>query len=110
MQLAVARHLDDVDPCHPVAWLPLLDRRGDRGKERHDVAGRDVPADEVRHEYGVEMTGEPDRGAYDVVVLTVAHRQFRDLGVNGIRAFGKPGALLYDVKYLLPADASDDRL
>jgi UDP-N-acetyl-D-galactosamine dehydrogenase len=62
------------------------------------------------HEYGVEMTSEPDRGAYDVVVLTVAHRQFREMGVDGIRAFGKPGALLYDVKYLLPADASDDRL
>jgi UDP-N-acetyl-D-galactosamine dehydrogenase len=66
--------------------------------------------DEVRHEYGVEMTAEPDRGAYDVVVVAVAHRQFREMGVEGIRAYGKPGGLLYDIKYLLPADASDDRL
>ncbi len=69
-----------------------------------------VDADEVRHEYGVEMTPKPKGGAYDVVVLAVSHREFRDLGEKGIRKYGKPGALVYDIKYLLPAVASDDRL
>ena len=45
-----------------------------------------------------------------VIVIAVAHRQFRELGAAGIRAFGKSGSLLYDVKYLLPAADSDDRL
>ncbi len=67
------------------------------------------PADAAK-EYGVEMIAEPDAGAYDVSVIAVAHDQFRELGEAGIRAFGKPGSLLYDIKYLLPKGASDDRL
>jgi UDP-N-acetyl-D-galactosamine dehydrogenase len=69
-----------------------------------------VDPDEVRHEYGVDMTAVPKAASYDVVVLAVSHRQFRDMRAAGVRAFGKPGSLVYDIKYLLPADASDDRL
>jgi UDP-N-acetyl-D-galactosamine dehydrogenase len=69
-----------------------------------------VDAEEVRHEYGVEMTPKPKSAVYDVVVLAVSHKEFRELGEDGIRKYGKPGALVYDVKYLLPADSSDDRL
>jgi UDP-N-acetyl-D-galactosamine dehydrogenase len=75
-----------------------------------DVHDPWVDPEEVRHEYGVEMTPKPKNGAYDVVVLAVSHQQFRDLGEAGVRQYGKPGSLLYDVKYLLPAAASDDRL
>ena len=44
------------------------------------------------------------------MVIAVAHSQFRNLGADGIRAFGKPECVVYDVKYVLPAEASDDRL
>ena len=44
------------------------------------------------------------------MVIGVSHDELRELGEQGIRAFGKAGALLYDVKYLLPKDKSDDRL
>jgi UDP-N-acetyl-D-galactosamine dehydrogenase len=33
-----------------------------------------------------------------------------DLGADGIRAFGKKGAVVYDVKSVLPKDAADGRL
>ena len=46
----------------------------------------------------------------EVIVLAVAHRQFRELGAAGVRAFAKPNAVIYDVKYLLPAGAADGRL
>ena len=36
--------------------------------------------------------------------------QFKELGAEGIRAFGKPDSLVYDIKYVLPQDAADDRL
>ena len=29
---------------------------------------------------------------------------------EGIRSFGKPTSVIYDIKYVLPADAVDDRL
>jgi UDP-N-acetyl-D-galactosamine dehydrogenase len=69
-----------------------------------------VDADEASVEYGVELVADPQTGSYDVVILAVAHDEFRVLGADGIRAFGKPNALVYDIKYVLPADAADDRL
>jgi UDP-N-acetyl-D-galactosamine dehydrogenase len=32
------------------------------------------------------------------------------MGAEGIRAFGKPASVVYDVKYVLPRDAVDGRL
>jgi len=77
-----------------------------------DVAVHDPWADpaEARHEYGLELTAEPDAGAYDGVVLAVAHKTFRDLGPAGARRFGKPGAVLFDVKSIFPKAAADLRL
>ena len=65
---------------------------------------------EASAEYGIELTPEPENGAYDVVVIAVAHREFRQLGAEGIRALGKESSVIYDIKYVLPADAVDDRL
>ena len=69
-----------------------------------------VNAEEAREEYGVELTASPENGAYDAVIIAVAHSQFRELGADGLRAFGKPDSVLYDIKYVLPPGASDDRL
>ena len=75
-----------------------------------DVYDPWVDAKEARAEYGLELISSPEKGAYDVMVIAVSHDEFRELGEQGIRAFGKAGALLYDVKYLLPKENSDDRL
>jgi UDP-N-acetyl-D-galactosamine dehydrogenase len=56
------------------------------------------------------LTDEPSVGAYDVVVLAVAHKQFREMGEQGIKAYGKPESVFFDIKYLLPQDAADGRL
>lgn len=65
---------------------------------------------EAEHEYGIKLADEPEAGAYDAIILTVAHQQFRDLGIEHIRAFGKTKCVLYDVKNVLPADKVDGRL
>jgi len=65
---------------------------------------------EARHEYGIEVIGEPPAASYDAIILAVAHRQFGDLGAVQIRRFGKPGAVLYDVKQLFPKEQVDGRL
>ena len=75
-----------------------------------DVHDPWIDAAEANSEYGIELVIEPEAGAYDAVVIAVAHDQFKALGAEGIRAFGKPSALVYDIKYVLPADAVDDRL
>jgi UDP-N-acetyl-D-galactosamine dehydrogenase len=75
-----------------------------------DVYDPWVDPDEARHEYGIEPVAHPSAGHYDAIILAVAHRQFRELGVAGVRAFGKLGAVLFDVKYLLPVAEVDGRL
>jgi len=75
-----------------------------------DICDPWVSEDDAQKAYGLALVNEPEKGAYDVVVIAVAHEQFKALGEKGIRAFGKPTSLVYDIKYVLPADASDDRL
>ena len=65
---------------------------------------------EAQHEYGLTPVAQPEPGTYDGIVLAVAHHQFKAMGAAAIRALGKPGHVLYDLKYLLPADQSDLRL
>jgi UDP-N-acetyl-D-galactosamine dehydrogenase len=75
-----------------------------------DVHDPWVDAVEAQHEYGITPVGEPRQGQYDAIVLAVAHRQFAEMGASAIRALGKPQHVLYDLKYILPADQSDLRL
>ena len=75
-----------------------------------DVHDPWVAAAYAQHEYGLTPIGTPETGAYDAIILAVAHTQFRELGADGLRAFGKPGAVLFDVKAVLPADVVDARL
>ena len=61
-------------------------------------------------EYGVPLVTEPASGRYDAVILAVAHSAYKAMDTEAIRALGKPGAVVYDVKSAWPRDAVDDRL
>ena len=67
-------------------------------------------SEEAQFEYGITPVCEPELGAYDAIIIAVAHHQFRTMGHTKIRALGKPDHVLYDLKYLLPASGSDLRL
>ncbi|MFQ7901485.1 Vi polysaccharide biosynthesis UDP-N-acetylglucosamine C-6 dehydrogenase TviB [Stutzerimonas degradans] len=69
-----------------------------------------VAVDEARHEYGITPIVEPAINAYDGIVLAVAHNEFRALGAENIRQYGKAKHILYDLKYLLSAEEADLRL
>ena len=75
-----------------------------------DVHDPWVDAAEAKAEYGLGLVAAPDKGAYDVVIIAVAHDQFLTLGEEGIKAFCKETSVLYDIKYVLPLEAVDDRL
>jgi len=78
---------------------------------RVDVFDPWVDAAEAVHEYGLAPIDAPPQGAYDAVVLAVGHDAFKQLGGQGVRAFGKPDAsVVYDVKGLLPRTTIDGRL
>src|SRR3546814_16696514 len=63
-----------------------------------------VDPEAAHEEYGVDVIAQPAPGSYDAIVVAVAHDTFGELGADGIRAFGKPGAVLFDVKYLLRSE------
>ncbi|MCO4799723.1 MAG: Vi polysaccharide biosynthesis UDP-N-acetylglucosamine C-6 dehydrogenase TviB, partial [Colwelliaceae bacterium] len=69
-----------------------------------------VNAADAEHEYGITPETAPDRAAYDAVIIAVAHKEFKEMGAEGIRSFGKLEHVLYDLKYILPAEAADLRL
>ncbi len=69
-----------------------------------------INATEAQHEYGITPVSEPAVGAYDGIVLAVAHKEFAAMGAEKIHALGKPAHVLYDLKYVLTASAADLRL
>jgi UDP-N-acetyl-D-galactosamine dehydrogenase len=75
-----------------------------------DVFDPWIDASEAEHEYGIRPISSPESGAYDAIIIAVAHAQFKALGSEGIRAFGKPESVIFDVKHILPRDAVDGRL
>jgi UDP-N-acetyl-D-galactosamine dehydrogenase len=67
-------------------------------------------AAEAEHEYGIALVAEPKQGNYDAIVVAVAHKEFVALGAQGIRAFGSPNSVIYDIKHVLAKGESDERL
>ena len=65
---------------------------------------------EVLRELGRTPAVTPEPEAYDGIVLAVGHKQFAEMGAEGIRALGRKPHVLYDVKHLFPKEASDLRL
>ena len=76
-----------------------------------DVFDPWIDVDEALHEYGLKcLKQEPAAGQYAAIVLAVGHQQFIALGEAGLKAYGEPNAVVYDVKSILPLGAADGRL
>lgn len=75
-----------------------------------DVYDPWVDPEECDAEYGIRPVSVLETGKYDGIILAVAHDEIVQMGADGIRALGKPGAALYDVKAVLPKDQVDQRL
>ncbi|ENZ1719986.1 Vi polysaccharide biosynthesis UDP-N-acetylglucosamine C-6 dehydrogenase TviB [Pseudomonas aeruginosa] len=75
-----------------------------------DVYDPWVSVEEAQHEYGLTPISAPVEGNYDAVVLAVAHNEFKELGADKIRAFGKLESVIYDLKFILDKSDSDLRL
>lgn len=73
-----------------------------------DVYDPWVDATEAKREYGVEMTETPEVQRYDALVVAVAHEVFE--GNGGLLSYGRPQAVVFDVKGILPRNAEILRL
>jgi UDP-N-acetyl-D-galactosamine dehydrogenase len=77
---------------------------------RVDIHDPWAEAAELRHEYGLKLTRELKPRLYDAAVMAVAHREFRELGVRGVRRLCRRPHVLYDIKHIFPAAETDGRL
>ena len=75
-----------------------------------DVYDPWVDSAEAEHEYNIRPINAPNSAEYDGIILAVAHEQFKQMGAEEIRKFGKAEHVLYDLKYVLTQHESDIRL
>ncbi|MFT3896111.1 MAG: nucleotide sugar dehydrogenase [Thermomonas sp.] len=74
-----------------------------------DVHDPWADAGEAKRELGLNLVAKPEAGAYDAVVLAVAHARFLELP-SGVAAFVRTPGVVFDVKGVLPAGVADARL
>ena len=75
-----------------------------------DVYDPWVDKDAAKHEYGITLLDKIDKNKYDAIIIAVAHSEFVEMGTQTLREYGKEDHILYDLKYILPADKVDGRL
>jgi UDP-N-acetyl-D-galactosamine dehydrogenase len=76
-----------------------------------DVYDPWIDVEEAWHECGLRcLLQAPEFGQYEAIILAVAHKEFVELGPVGIKAWGRTGAVVFDVKGIFPASESDGRL
>ena len=69
-----------------------------------------VDPEEAVAEYGIKPVATLEDGKFDAIVLAVSHEQFKQMDIKQVRALGKPDSVIYDLKYLFPAELTDERL
>ena len=75
-----------------------------------DVYDPWVDKDAAKQEYGITLLSKIDKNKYDAIIIAVAHSEFVEMGTQTLREYGKEDHILYDLKYILPADKVDGRL
>lgn len=75
-----------------------------------DVHDPLADADDVAETYGIALERDMPPGPYDAIVLAVGHDAFRDVGAALLRSLLAPNGLIYDLKQVLPRDATEKRL
>ena len=75
-----------------------------------DVYDPWLDALEVQKEYNIDVIDELEKNKYDVIIMAVAHEEFKKFSLINLKAFAKKSYVLFDVKYLLGKDQVDGRL
>ena len=63
--------------------------------------------EKVRREYDISVSNEMPSGKYDLIILAVAHDEFKNMN---LRKHTTQNGVIYDVKGILPLDMIDGRL
>ena len=75
-----------------------------------DVHDPWVNKSETERSFGLVLKNDLIKGAYDAVLLTVAHEEYKNMQPDELRALLKKEGILYDIKSIFPKSSSDLRL
>ena len=75
-----------------------------------DVHDPWVNKSEAERSFGLVPKTDLIKGAYDAVLLTVAHKEYKNMQPDEIKALLKKEGILYDLKSIFPKSSSDLRL
>ena len=98
--------------CPDIRNTKIADLAAELADFGHHVTVHDPIADreEVERTYQIRMAEKLPSGGFDAVVLAVRHDCFAQMTEAEVRALLVPGGLVYDMKGVLPLQASDARL
>ena len=90
--------------------IEMINELSETYNARVDVFDPWVDKKEAREVYNLSLIEQPTVNVYDAIIVAVSHDQFKVLGLEGVKAYAKANHVLYDIKYLFPADGVDGRL
>lgn len=64
----------------------------------------------AKKEYDIALVDKLETNKYDGIIIAVAHKQFKKLGIKKIKSFGKAKHVVYDLKYLFSQTQVEKRL
>jgi UDP-N-acetyl-D-galactosamine dehydrogenase len=75
-----------------------------------DVHDPWVLRDEAQAEHGISLVENIPRDTYDGIILAVAHSQYQVMAIDQLKSYAKKNSVIYDLKYIFPAQDTDIRL
>ncbi|MFA5812500.1 MAG: nucleotide sugar dehydrogenase [bacterium] len=95
---------EDIPDIRNTRVVDIVNELKDYGCEVH-VYDPHADHDEVHEEYGLKLLANPaDYAPYDGVVVAVKHKQFTELGIDGLKKLAGGPSVLADVKGIYSAD------
>jgi UDP-N-acetyl-D-galactosamine dehydrogenase len=100
------------EDCPDIRNTKVVDIISELKEFNCEVSAYDPVVDKVaaKREYGIELIEKPKSKHYDAIVIAVGHKQFKELGIQKIKSFGKSKHIVYDLKYLFSQDQVEKRL
>ena len=65
---------------------------------------------EIKKTYKIFPNSKLEQNKYDGIVIAVAHKKFKEMGINKIKKLCKKKHIIYDLKYLFKKSETDIRL
>lgn len=89
--------------------IDVISHLNARGAEL-DIFDPWADTQEAKHELDLHVSTELPGDGYDAVVLTVAHEEFKEMGIEKVRALTHTNGIVADLKWIFPASDTDVRL